>query len=325
MTVRLRSARAGRPVSGPFVASAGDIPELNALFTEAFTDRYRRDGMAGVRVPPLHPAIWQYALADAGDGALAWRDAHGRLVAFNLVHHSGAEGWMGPLCVHPEHQGQGLGSEVVQAGLRWLRKLPVRVIGLETMPRTLDNIGFYAGLGFVPGYCTLTLTLDAAPTDQSVVQVAGLPTARREAALLACRALSTRVLSGYDFTRELELTHQLQLGDTVLLGPERAPTGFALYHTVPLVEGRSREELRVLKLVLAQRTDWPAMLTLLTGVAHRAGCRRVAVRLQGDYPEAFRSMISLGGRVRWSDLRMSVHGWAELAPAEGMVLSNWEI
>ena len=30
------------------------------------------------------------------------------------------------------------------------------------MPRTMDNIGFYAALGFVPGHLTVTLTLDAA-------------------------------------------------------------------------------------------------------------------------------------------------------------------
>lgn len=325
MAVTSRPFRPTRPLEGPFVATAEDIPQLNEVFAEAFTERYRKDGMTGVRVPPLNPSIWRYALADAGEGALCWRDERGRIAAFNMAHHSGTEGWMGPLCVRPDHQGAGLGKIVVQSGMRWLRLQRVRVIGLETMPRTMDNIGFYSNLGFVPGHLTVTLTLDAQLGDRPSPLLSQRSAAEQVDTMEACRALTQQVMPGYDFTRELELTEQLQLGDTVLLGDPSAPSGFAVCHTAPLVEGRVRDELRVLKLVLARRAELPRLLGALTDTARRVGTRRVAIRLQGDYPEAYRTLMALGARVRWTDLRMSVHGWSEVPPADGMVLSNWEI
>src|SRR5205085_54747 len=82
------------------------------------------------------------------DGAMLWRNDRGDVAAFNIAHLSGTEGWMGPLAVRPELQGHGLGKEIVRAGVTWLRERGARVIGLETMPRTMDNIGFYSSLGF---------------------------------------------------------------------------------------------------------------------------------------------------------------------------------
>ena len=64
-----------------------------------------------------------------------------------MVHRSGTEGWMGPLAVRPDRQGEGLGRQIVQAGIEWLRGQGATTIGLETMPRTVDNIGFYSRLG----------------------------------------------------------------------------------------------------------------------------------------------------------------------------------
>ena len=325
MTASPRSWRSLRPLEGPSVATVDDIPQLNEVFAEAFTERYRKDGMTGVRVPPLNPSIWRYAIEDAGDGALCWRDERGRIAAFNIVHHSGTEGWMGPLCVRPDSQGAGLGKIVVQSGMQWLRGKSVKVIGLETMPRTMDNIGFYSNLGFIPGHLTVTLTLDAALAERAPELLSRLSSIEKEAAIIACRDLTMRVMPGYDFTRELDLTDRLTLGDTILMGPLDAPTGFAVCHTAPLVEGRTRDELRVLKLVLARRSSLPQMLGSLADLARRTGTRRVAIRLQGDYPDAYRTLVALGARVRWTDLRMSAYGWNEIPPAEGMVLSNWEI
>src|SRR2546430_12060597 len=66
-----------RQVYGPEPAGERDTDALNRVFADAFTDRYRRDGLVGVRVPHLNPQVWRYALLDAGAGAMLWRDEAG--------------------------------------------------------------------------------------------------------------------------------------------------------------------------------------------------------------------------------------------------------
>src|SRR5919112_5902532 len=99
-----RSWKQMRFVDGPHQVRREDIAALNQVFSDAFTERYRRDGMVGVRVPFLNPAIWRYAIDDAAGGAMLWRGERGEIIAFNVAHRSGAEGWMGPLAVRPEVQ-----------------------------------------------------------------------------------------------------------------------------------------------------------------------------------------------------------------------------
>jgi GNAT superfamily N-acetyltransferase len=323
--VSARSWRAPQPVQGPFLARLEDIATLNQVFSDAFTERYRRDGMVGVRVPFLNPAVWRYAIEDAADGALLWRDDRGQVAAFNMVHRSGVEGWMGPLAVRSEFQGSGIGKEVVQRGIEWLKEQGATVIGLETMPRTMDNIGFYSRLGFLPGRLTLTVTIDAATADRPSLLLGRLGTREKEQTLEECAALLARLAPGYDYTREIVLTDERSLGDTLVLRRGDEITGFALCHTAPLVEGRAREELRVLKLVLATEALFEYATRALSDFARRSGTRRVAFRLQGEYSEIYQQLITLGGRVRWSDLRMVLDGYPEVRPEQGIVLSNWEI
>ncbi|NUQ20995.1 MAG: GNAT family N-acetyltransferase [Gemmatimonadaceae bacterium] len=320
-----RSWRRGADVSGPHPIGLDDIRPLNEVFSDAFTDRYRRDGLVGVRVPMLNPAVWRYAIEDAAGGAMLWRDERGDIAAFNVAHVSGAEGWMGPLAVRPDSQGVGLGKRIVQAGIDFVRSKGARVIGLETMPRTLDNIGFYSMLGFVPGRLTLTLTLDAGLAERPPLLYGRLRESEKRPTREACAALVQGMLPGYDYSREIELTDSLALGDTIVLARGREVVGFAICHSVPLVEGRTREELRVLKLVLERESDLDEMVRALGDVARRSGTRRVAIRVQGEYEGVYRRLVALGGRVRWSDLRMSLVEHQERMPRTGVVISNWEI
>lgn len=324
----MASARSWRQlpqVDGPFPARVEEIGALNVVFSDAFTERYRRDGMVGVRVPNLNPQVWRYAIEDSADGAMVWRDARGEIAAFNMVHRSGVEGWMGPLAVRTEYQGTGMGKDVVERGVAWLSQGRARVIGLETMPRTMDNIGFYSRLGFAPGRLTITLTLDAASGDRAPDLLGRLGVRDHDDAMRATRALLDGLAPGYDFTREIELTDSLSLGDTVLLHDRDELAGFALCHTAPLVEGRVREELRVLKLVLADEDRLDTMVRALRDYARRSGTRSVAFRVQGEYDGLYRRLIAMGARVRWTDLRMALVGYPEVKPERGVVWSNWEI
>jgi len=316
-----------REVFGPERPTTRDVEPLNRIFSEAFTDRYRRDGMTGVRVPYLNPVIWRYALEDAGDGAMVWRDADGELCAFNMVHLSGREGWMGPLAVRPDRQGAGLGKELIRAGIAWLRDRGARTIGLETMPRTIENIGFYSRLGFIPGHLTVTLTRDLARRPALHPEVLSATGPARAERLAACRALTERLLPGTDFTRELLTTAELRIGDTLLArdaGGELA--GFALYHTAPLAAGRPQDELRVLKLVARNLETFDRLIGAAEAAALAADIRRLSLRCQTALGEAYLRLVQQGFRAHWTDLRMTLAHHAEVLPAEGsVVLSNWEI
>lgn len=323
----MATSRSWRPhaVEGPFRARVNEIDELNQVFSDSFTERYRRDGMVGVRVPFLNSTIWRYAIEDAAEGAMLWRDDRGHIVAFNMVHRSGTEGWMGPLAVRTEFQGSGTGKEIVTRGVEWLKAQGATVIGLETMPRTMDNIGFYSRLGFLPGRLTITATLEAVYSDAPSRVLSRLASTARDDAVEECRELVQGLLPGYDYTREINLTQELGLGDTVLLYDQDRIVGYALAHTAPLVEGRAREELRVLKLVVDDELHFGELVRAIADYARRSGTRRIALRLQGEFLQAYQRVIALGGHVRWTDLRMSYTDHEEKRPSHGLVLSNWEI
>jgi GNAT superfamily N-acetyltransferase len=315
-----------RQVYGPELGGEGDTDALNRVFADAFTDRYRRDGLVGVRVPHLNPRVWRYALLDAGAGAMLWRDEAGHVAAFNIAHRSGAEGWMGPLAVRPDRQGAGVGKTIVRTATDWLLEQGVTTLGLETMPRTVENIGFYARLGFVPGHLTVTMTNDIAtrghPTPVLLSQRKG---AAGEKTVQAARCLVAALAPGYDFTREIMLTAELGLGDTSLVDGDDGLRALVLWHSAALAEGRPRDEVRVLKLAAADEHAFDASLAATEAAAARAGIRRVAIRCQTRYAEAFRRLVARGYRVRWTDLRMSYEGHPEPDPARGVLFSNWEI
>lgn len=317
--------RPDRSVRGPQRGTLRDIDSLNRVFADAFTDRYSRDGLVGVRVPQLNSLVWRYALEDAGDGSMVWRDAEGQMVAFNMVHRSGTEGWMGPLAVRPDRQGEGLGSTMVRTGLDWLRAQGATTIGLETMPRTVDNIGFYSRIGLVPGPLTVTLVHDVprrTAGSSELLSASGQHWAER---LEECRSLTDGLLPGVDFTRELALTRDLDIGDTTLMRDGDTLSGFALWHSTPLAAGRPKDELRVLKLVSANAAAFERLIhaVQLSAVSERVS--RVAVRCQSEFSDAYLRLIELGYRVHWTDLRMLLQGYPQRSPGEGILMSNWEI
>jgi GNAT superfamily N-acetyltransferase len=313
------------PLVGPEVARREDIDALNKVFSEAFTDRYRRDGLSGMRVPHLNPLVWRYAIEDGGAGAMVWRDERGHLAGFNMVHLSGTEGWMGPLAVRPDRQGRGEGLRVVQAGIDWLKDRGAKTIGLETMPRTIENIGFYSGLGFIPGHMTVTLVRDVDKHRMG----AGLrlsKVADRAGVLAECARLSAKLSPGSDFTREIEITEQFLLGETTYIERGGSLVGFALWHSAALAEGRGNEEARVLKCVAVDLETLRELLAAVEKMAAKEGAKRVLVRCQCRFATAYSALIADGWRAHWTDLRMTLAGYAEpTVTGAGIVFSNWEI
>ena len=308
-------------------ATPADVDTLNRLFSDSFTDRYHRDGLVGVRVPQLNPTVWDYAIRDAGDGAMLWFDEEGQMLAFNMAHASGAEGWMGPLAVRPDRQESGIGRTIVAAGIEWLERRGATVIGLETMPRTVDNIGFYSRLGFGPQHLTVTLTARArARGGGGCRRLSALPPTERVHAVEAAAASLQRVAPGFDYRREMSLTETLGIGDTVLLERDGAVEGFAVCHHAALAVGRRSEELRILKLFAPTLDAFRRVMQGVEALAVAAKVEHVAIRCQTVFADAYRALIGADYRVRWTDLRMTLRGRSEpVLPDGAILLSNWEI
>ena len=317
--------RPDRSLRGPDRATLRDVDQLNRVFAEAFTDRYSPYGLVGVRVPQLNPAIWRYAIEDAGDGAMVWRDTEGQLAGFNMVHRSGTEGWMGPIAVRPDRQNEGLGSTMVQSGVDWLKSQGARTIGLETMPRTVDNIGFYSRLGFMPGHLTITLVRDVGRRNAEpgeLLSAAGPHVGDR---LAECRTLANHLAPGLDFTRELALTHELRIGDTSLIRRDGRLVAFALWHSTPLAAGRPKDEVRILKLAAETLDDMEQVVDAVQHSAQRERVRRLALRCQSAFADSYLRLVERGFRVHWTDLRMILRGYTTTGLRTGLLLSNWEI
>ena len=225
--------------------------------------------------------------------------------------------------MRPDRQGEGLGAIIVRTAIAWLEERGARTIGLETMPRTIDNIGFYSRLGFRPGHLTVSMTreIEGAPAPS------GERLSRdRESGLRSCHALTAELSPGVDFTRELLLTLEHRLGDVTLLAKDGGLAGYALWHSAPLAEGRPRDEARVLKLVARDLETFRCLVRAVEADVAGQRARRLAIRCQTAYPKAFGALVEAGYRVHWTDLRMTLEGKAERhALGEGVVFSNWEI
>ena len=321
-----RSFGAGRSpaLDGPYQAGREDIPALNQVFSDAFTERYRRDGMMGVRVPFLNPAIWRYALDDAGEGRWSGVGERGEIAAFNMTHRSGTKaGWdpwrSDPTCralasarrsCVPGSSGCGAG----RAGHR-----PRDDAEDDGQHRILLRARSGARAADADG------DLDAAPAERAAPLLGRLPQGDRDDVVDGVPRARGRQMPGYDFTREIVLTDHLALGDTVLLyaGSELA----ALRSATPRrwSRGGRAKSCGCSSWCWRDEANLDAMVRALADYARR--CGRAPAR--AARAERVRQRVRAAHRARRARaVDGSAHDprcRARAAAERGIVWSNWEV
>ncbi len=113
----------------------GDLAALEQLYPLAFPE----EDLLPLLRALVEDAACVVSLVAERDGALAGH------VAFTRCTVAGAPGWvalLAPLCVTPEHQGQGIGSALVRAGLDRVTS------DGAVMALVLGNPAYYGRFGF---------------------------------------------------------------------------------------------------------------------------------------------------------------------------------
>ena len=315
-------------------------PDLRAVAeVEAgvFTDWYRIYRREPEPLSERTVEALRYATSLDPEGNLVAVADDGAMVGFILARTWGRVGWFGTFGVPTQFQGLGIGTALVSRAVSYLER-KTDVIGLETMPESGANIGLYTKLGFAVTYPTHILELplireaerfkDARVEDGNSWSELGGSGRRR--ALREMREISGSILSGLDYSGEVEAIHSHGFGRTLLCrGAGDRLDGFAILRSTSIRRENATGRGYLHALAVRPGADGPAVLDDLLRQVWAScvalGLARVAAGLSGRYQSALPLLLARGFRVMRAGIRMVRIPVAEevFQTSDAIHLSRW--
>jgi len=307
-----------------------DLPAVNRILAKAFTAARLSDGFKTPRVPLCHLSFLEMYLAVFPNGCLAIDHQNG-LVGYAFSRLWGEVAWIGPVSVIPAHQGKKLGQQLMVKSIETLQRAGARVIGLETMPRSVHNIGFYTKLGFLPQNLTVDLIQavprrleEPFPADDQVVCYNHADPAARASLLAATETLARRLDPHLSIRPEIEVTHQFDYGDTIFVRRGREVLACFIVHNKTYSADEAPHFMKIVVSLMDASLSVSEILPQLFAFAGREALGTISFRTPTRYLRAYSELVAAGFKVFHSDLRMTLEGYEEIADPKNFYLSKWE-
>lgn len=243
------------------------------------------------------------------DGAFA-AELEGNLVACGFVMDWGSVGLLGPLTVDVDVWGRGIGRAMLQAMTQYMDQRRFALQGLFTHPQSPTHIRLYEAFGFRMQRITAVMekSVKAAPELPTGVRLfSELRDEDRQAALAECRTISGGVFAGLDLSGEILSIEARGFGDTILLGPDRALTGFACCHQGAGFEAGSEQTLVKFAAVRADadvRAGFENLISACEGFAALRRTERLVAGTNTGRVEAYEAMCEMGFRCWMNGIAM---------------------
>jgi GNAT superfamily N-acetyltransferase len=307
-----------------------DLPTVNQILSKAFTGARINDGFKNPHVPLCHLSFLEMYLAVFPAGCFVVEHDN-RLVGYAFSRLWGEVAWIGPVSVIPAHQGKKLGQQLMVKVLETLQGAGARVIGLETMPRSVDNIGFYTRLGFLPQMLTVDLILPVPRrpeepylADYEVVFYNDADPAQKTFLISAADELARRLDPHLSIRPEIEVTSQFDYGNTICVRRERELLACLIVHTRRYSEDEVPHVLKTVVTLMDHSLSIAEIVPHLFAFAGREGLDTISFRTPTRYVRAYHELINAGFKVFHSDLRMTLQGYEEVADPLNFYLCKWE-
>ncbi|GKX67350.1 GNAT family N-acetyltransferase [Inconstantimicrobium mannanitabidum] len=176
---------------------------------------------------------------ESSDNSSIVYEIDGKVVGFNFIHIWGSFGWFGPFGVDPKYQSQGIGKTMIKHTIKILKEeYKVSTIGLNTMPESQYNVGFYMSLGFTPHKLSLKLQkqLDfkekfAGNSDYEVEEVNISDESEYINIKNDLKNLSCNILNDFDLTSELYMIKYKNFGTAFKLKVNTKVEGILICYT----------------------------------------------------------------------------------------------
>ena len=188
-----------------------------------------------------------------------------KVVGYNFINIWGSFAWFGPLGVDPKYQGEGIGKALINHTIKILKEdYKVSTIGLNTMPESQYNIGFYMSLGFTP--LKLSLNLKKQIDDLNLLQPSDLNTYKvneidinDENNYLTLKdnlkSMSNEIFNDFDLTSELHLIKNREFGTIFTLEVHHKIHGIAICYTKSIRED-SETNLQIRLAIIDNSLDY---------------------------------------------------------------------
>jgi ribosomal protein S18 acetylase RimI-like enzyme len=231
--------------------NVNDIEEIKEIDKLCFRSNYKRrtEGLRG--------------FIEASNNSSLVYEIDNKVVGFNFIHIWGSFGWFGPLGVHPEYQGRGIGKALIKETIKSLKDdYKVSAIGLNTMPESPNNVGFYMSLDFVPHKLSLSLKKQLDFSNEILLSknydVNEININNESDYLILkdnLKLISNDIFDNFDLTSELQLIKDEAFGTAFTLKSGTKINGIVICYTKSIRENDSKD-LNIKLAVIDRNADY---------------------------------------------------------------------
>jgi len=286
-----------------------DLPRVRDICATAFYGYYGKIFLRTELNLESSLALYRRGCFVAGD-----RDG---IAGFIFSRKLGSLGWIGVFGVDPCRHGLDIGKPLLEAACAALETGGCSIIGLETMPDSPYNVGFYLKYGFDLHYPVIVLEKEVnnieTPLSCSLSEDFGPGDILRA---------GSYVIEGLDYSAEASNALEFGWGKTFFF-KGLSGEGFAILRHVSIIEGQKADVLFVRALVLTGESmeDILAAAACIERYARSLGLGKVTLPASAVNANALRWLINAGYRVVKTSMRMIRKGKYELTG--GIEMSRW--
>ncbi len=256
------------------------------------------------------------------EGSFVASDEFAGVIGSCFSHVWGTTGWVGPLSVLPSYQARGLGKDLLRSSLRYLEDQRCVDIGLETMPESSTNLGMYLKVGLRPEGMVFVLGKKIEPhelQDETFEEVSVerySESQAQEKLRTRFKNISNTLRMGLDYTKEVDLTMNYSLGDTLVATLKEKVVGFAVVHTVQKRLNVSATSVRVLAVAPGAKLDvFETLIGSSELMAADAGTKEISIAVPASCRRALDSVFSRGYSIVQSFERLMWMGSSGMSDA----------
>lgn len=301
-----------------------DIPAADLIMRVAFGT------MLGAPEPAkfFGDSSWVSHRQKAAPDAAFAAEVDGQLVGSFFASIWGSFGSLGPLTVHPDVWGRGIGGLLMEPVLALFSQRQIRLAGLFTSSNSPKHVGMYQKYGFWPKYLTAVMAkaVGRAGPDLSWDRYSQLPDSEKTIFLEASRSLTYALFAGLDASSVISGIQTNALGDTILLRDDSEVVAFAACHCGPGTEAGSGSCYVKFAAVRPAQRESRYLAELLAACECYAalnGATRLIAGVNTARQEAYEQMQRLGFRIQTLGIAMHMPNEQGFSRTAAYVLDDW--